>query len=346
MKKVNLIVLLIAGIFFSSCGADGSKGSLAGAGATFPLPYYNLAFKSYHDSTAIAVTYGGVGSGGGIRSLKDKIVDFAGTDAFLSDKEMKDMPFETIHIPSCMGAVVMAYNLPTVKNLNLSGEIVSEIFLGNITKWNDSKIAEINPNVTLPDIKITSVYRSDGSGTTYVFSDYLSKISSSWESKMGTAKALKWPVGIASKGNPGVAGTIKQTEGALGYIGSEYGFALKIPMANMRNSSGNFVLPSKETISAAASSALPKDSRVMITNSPAENAYPISCFTWLLIYKEQSYNGRSIEQAKLTIDLLKWMVGDKAQKMTEMVHYASLPKEAVNNALEALSSVTYNGAKL
>lgn len=346
MKKLSSVILAIMGLILVSCGGGSSKKSLAGAGATFPLPYYNLVFRAYQDTTNVIVTYGGVGSGGGIRSLKDEIVDFAGTDAFLSDKEMKDMPSEVIHVPTCMGAVVLAYNLPSIKELNLSGEVIAEIFLGNITRWNDSQIAALNGDVQLPDMKISPVYRSDGSGTTYIFSDYMSKISPVWADKIGTAKALKWPVGIASKGNPGVAGTIKQTEGTLGYIGSEYGFTLKIPMANIKNSSGNIIAPTAESISAAATNDLPKDTRVMITNASAANAYPISCFTWLLIYKEQAYRDRTAEQATLTIDLLKWMLGKDAQKMTTMVHYSPLPQVAIDNALEALDGVTYNGIKL
>lgn len=346
MKRIKSIILAVTALVLVACGGSSSKGSIAGAGATFPLPFYNLLFKSYQDTTSVVVTYGGIGSGGGIRSLKDKVVDIAGTDAFLSDKEMKDMPAEVIHIPTCMGAVVLAYNLPSVETLNLSGEIIADIFLGKITKWNDSLIVAMNSGVVLPDSKINPVYRSDGSGTTYVFSDYMSKVSDVWAEQMGTAKALKWPVGIAAKGNPGVAGTIKQTEGSLGYVGSEYGFSLKIPMATLKNSSGNLISPTTSSISAAASGDLPKDTRAMITNSSAADAYPISCFTWLLIYKEQAYNNKTIEQARLNVELLKWMLSDSSQDMTEIVHYAPLPKVAIDNALKSLEGVTYNGVKL
>lgn len=226
--------------------------NIAAAGATFPLPFYNLAFKTYQEKTGNAVTYGGIGSGGGIRSLKDKIVDFGGSDAYLSDAEMQEMPYATVHIPTCMGAVVMAYNLPEVKELKLSGEVVADIYLGKITKWNDAKIQELNPSVTLPNKELTPVYRSDGSGTTFVFSDYLTKVSNDWKENVGTGKSLKWPAGLAAKGNPGVAGTISQTPGAIGYVGSEYAFSLNIPMAQMKNSSGNFITPNTESISAAA----------------------------------------------------------------------------------------------
>lgn len=352
MKKIKLITIAhaaltcIVAFALTSCSSS-SKSSVTGAGATFPLPFYNIAFKAYQDSTNTLVTYGGIGSGGGIRSLKDKIVDFAGTDAFLSEKELKAMPGEVLHIPTCLGAIVLAYNLPSVNNINLNGEIIADIFLGNITKWNDTRIAELNTGISLPDLKITPTYRSDGSGTTFVFSDFMSKVSPAWAEQLGTAKALKWPVGIAAKGNPGVAGTIKQTEGAIGYIGSEYGFSLKIPMAKIQNSSGNFVSPTSESISAAASIEMPEDMRVMITNSASPEAYPISCFTWLLIYKDQSTSDKtSLEQAKETVKLMKWMLGKDAQNITKIVHYSPLPQSVVTNSLKALEGVTFGGNKL
>ena len=214
----NLLILILA-IAIASCGnskknkeSESKKMNIAAAGATFPLPFYNLAFKTYQEKTGNTVTYGGIGSGGGIRSLKDKIVDFGGSDAYLSDTEMQEMPYTTVHIPTCMGAVVMAYNLPEVKELKLSGEVVADIYLGKITKWNDAKIQELNPSVTLPNKELTPVYRSDGSGTTFVFSDYLTKVSNDWKENVGTGKSLKWPAGLAAKGNPGVAGTISQTQ--------------------------------------------------------------------------------------------------------------------------------------
>ncbi|MCC8173029.1 MAG: phosphate ABC transporter substrate-binding protein PstS [Odoribacter sp.] len=335
--------------FTSACGGKKQKeGSvtLTGAGATFPAPFYNLAFKEFQKEKSVNVTYGGVGSGGGIRSLKDKIVDFAGTDAFLSDDEMADMPGEVLHIPTCMGAVVMGYNIPGVDSLRLTGELIAEIYAGNITNWRDAKITSINEGVTLPDLTINPVYRSDGSGTTYVFSDYLSKVSNSWKENVGTGKALKWPAGIAAKGNPGVAGTISQTAGSIGYIGSEYAFALKIPVAAVQNSSGNYIYPGSEGISAAGRGDLPADTRAMITNSVEADAYPISCFTWILIYKEQNYNGRSEAQAKANLQLLDWMLGSEAQNMALKVHYASLPAGLIANSKQLLEQATYNGNTL
>ena len=254
------MILIALAAVLAACGQS-PKGSgrekLAGAGATFPLPYYNLAFKTYRDSVPAEVSYGGIGSGGGIRSLKDRIVDFAGSDAYLTDAEMAAMPDSVIHIPTCMGAVVMAYNLPGVEKLKLTGELVADIYLGKITRWNDARIRGINPGVQLPDLEIHPVYRSDGSGTTFVFSDYLTKVSPAWKETIGAGKSLEWPAGLAAKGNPGISGTVSQTEGAVGYIGSEYAFAQHISYASLQNKAGRFIDPTLESISAAAAGDLP-----------------------------------------------------------------------------------------
>ena len=341
---------MLAVIFSSNATNDvngpAKKVSISGAGATFPLPFYNLAFKTYQDKTGNSITYGGIGSGGGIRSLKDKIVDFGGSDAYLSDKEMSEMPATVVHIPTCMGAVVLAYNLPGVDNLKLTGDIIADIYLGKITKWNDAKIQELNPSVTLPNKELTPVYRSDGSGTTFVFSDYLTKVSNDWKENVGTGKSLKWPAGLAAKGNPGVAGTISQTPGAIGYVGSEYAFSLNIPMAQMKNSSGNFITPNTESISAAAKGEMPADTRTMITNSSAPDAYPISCFTWIILYKEQAYANRTLAQAQATVKLLDWMLSPEAQALTTKVHYSPLPQSAVANAKTLLNSISFEGKQV
>ena len=303
MKNLLFIGILILRLV--TCGytceagvPDGKKGTIAGASATFPLPFYNLAFKSYQDKTGVSVTYGGIGSGGGIRNQKDRVVDFGGSDAYLSDKEMSEMPSATVHVPTYMGAVVMAYNLPGVKDLKLTGEIIADIYLGKITRWNDNRIQTVNPGLNLPDRVLNPVYRSDGSGTTFVFSDYLTKISGEWADRVGTGKSLKWPAGLAAKGNPGVAGIISQTPGTIGYVGSEYAFALNIPIAQLKNKAGRFISPNAESISAAASGEMPADTRTMITNAPVSDAYPISCFTWIILYKEQAYNGWKLRRKK------------------------------------------------
>lgn len=351
----QLIIILIAAFIITSCGNTDQKAkssastkrlSLTAAGATFPMPYYNLAFKKYSKSKGTLVTYGGIGSGGGIRSLKDRVVDFGATDAFLSDKKAADMPAKIIHIPTCLGAVVIAYNLPGVEEMRLSNELLEAIFMGEITHWNDAKIKAENPDVNFPNMDITFVHRSDGSGTSYIFSDYMSKISRKWETEVGRGKSLKWPVGMGAKGNPGVAGTIKQSIGAIGYIGSEYAFAQKIPYAKIKNSSGNFIEPNIESISASANVDIPMDTRIMLTNSSDPYAYPISGFTWIILYKEQSYNGRSLAQAEETIHFLKWMIDKEAQAIAPQVHYAPLPAKAVERANEILKSVTYSGRRI
>ena len=350
MKKIfmSMMTLLIA-LALSSCG-EGAKEArkaqqLSGAGATFPLPFYNVVFEEFSKVNGDVVAYGGIGSGGGVRNLKDKIVDFAGSDAFLSDKDMAEMP-AVIHVPTCMGAVVLAYNLDGVKNLNLSGEIIADIFAGEIKKWNDPRIAAMNPNEALPDTDIIPVYRSDGSGTTFVFTDYLTKVSKNWATKYGAGKSVNFPAGQAAKGNPGVAGIISQTKNSIGYVGSEYAFAQKIPFAKIENSRGEIIEPSSASISAAASGEMPADTRTSITNSDASGAYPISCFTWIIIYKEQNYSDRTKDQAVATLDLLKYILSDEAQSITKEVHYAPLPAKAKELSMKNLKTVTYNGTAI
>ncbi|MCD7973064.1 MAG: phosphate ABC transporter substrate-binding protein PstS [Candidatus Azobacteroides sp.] len=353
MKKLSFLTLILLLVF--ACGnketknndnAGADKADLSGAGATFPQPFYNIIFKDYTSKTGNNVTYGGIGSGGGIRSLKDKTVDFGASDAYLSETELSEMEAEVLHIPTCMGAVVLSYNLKDVKDLKLTGELVADIFLGKITKWDDSRIKEINPGLNLPNKTITPVYRSDGSGTTFVFTDYLTKVSPEWEKSMGAGKSLKWKAGIAAKGNPGVAGSVAQTDGSIGYIGSEYALSLDIPIALLQNSAGNFVEPSAANISAAANIELPSDMRTMVTNSPEASAYPISCFTWIIVYKEQAYNKRSEAQANVLSDFLNYVISPDAQNVAANIHYAPLPEKALENAKNIVSQLTYNNESI
>ena len=350
MKKIFLSVIgMVIALAVTSCGGaankDGARKAqeLSGAGATFPLPFYNVVFEQFAEVNGDAVAYGGIGSGGGVRNLRDKIVDFAGSDAFLTEKEMADMP-AVIHVPTCMGAVVLAYNLEGVDNLNLSGELIANIFAGNITMWNDARIAALNPGAKLPAEAIIPAFRSDGSGTTFVFTDYLSKVSPMWKEKFGAGKSVNFPSGQAAKGNPGVAGVVKQTKNAIGYVGSEYAFAQKIPYARIMNQRGEIVEPTAASISAAASGEIPADTRCSITNSDAAGAYPISTFTWMIIYKEQNYSDRPKEQAVATLDLLQYILSDEAQKITSEVHYAPLPAKAKELSFANLKTVTYDGA--
>ena len=349
-RTFQSVLTLIVAAAMVACGNNSKRGSsepqeLSGAGATFPLPFYNVVFEQFGEVKGDQVAYGGIGSGGGVRNLRDKIVDFAGSDAFLSDKEMAEME-PVVHIPTCMGAVVMAYNLDGVDELRLSGEVIAEIFAGEVKMWNDERLAALNPDVKLPAEAIIPVYRSDGSGTTFVFTDYLAKVSPMWRERFGVGKSVNFPVGQAAKGNPGVAGVIKQTKNTIGYVGSEYAFAQKIPYARIRNPRGEFVLPSSATISAAASGEIPTDTRCSITNSNAVGAYPISTFTWIIIYKEQNYADRTKEQAVATLDLLKYILSDKAQGITSEVHYAPLPTKAKELSMTNLKTVTYDGISI
>ena len=351
MKKIiQSVMTLVIAIAMISCSGNSNKDGreaqeLSGAGATFPLPFYNVVFEQFGQVNGDQVAYGGIGSGGGVRNLRDKIVDFAGSDAYLSDKEMAEMA-PVVHIPTCMGAVVVAYNLDGVDELKLTGELVADIFAGEVKMWNDARLAELNPDAKLPNEPIIPVYRSDGSGTTFVFTDYLTKVSPMWASKYGVGISVNFPSGQAAKGNPGVAGVIKQTKNTIGYVGSEYAFAQKIPYASIQNQRGEFVLPSSATISAAASGDIPADTRCSITNSDAAGAYPISTFTWMIIYKEQNYSDRTKEQAIATLDLLKYILSDEAQNITSEVHYAPLPAKAKELSMTNLKAVTYDGVSI
>ena len=351
MKKIFLSVVTLAVAFtFVACGGNSNNGGrkaqeLSGAGATFPQPFYNVVFEKFGQINGDQVAYGGIGSGGGVRNLRDKIVDFAGSDAFLTDNEMAEMA-PVVHIPTCMGAVVVAYNLDGVKELKLTGEIIAAIFAGEIKMWNDERLAALNPDEKLPAEAIIPVYRSDGSGTTFVFTDYLTKVSPMWKEKFGAGKSVNFPSGQAAKGNPGVAGVIKQTKNTIGYVGSEYAFAQKIPYARVQNPRGEFVLPSSATISAAAMGEIPADTRCSITNADAAGAYPISTFTWMIIYKEQNYSDRSKEQAAATLDLLKYILSDDAQHITTEVHYAPLPYRAKELSMTNLKTVTFDGISI
>ena len=351
MKKIiNTVMTLTLVLAFVACGSkenNGGRGAqeLSGAGATFPLPFYNVVFEQFGQVNGDQVAYGGIGSGGGVRNLRDKIVDFAGSDAFLSDKEMAEMP-PVVHVPTCMGAVVLAYNLDGIGELCLTGELIADIFAGKINKWNDERLVQFNPGVALPDADIIPVFRSDGSGTTFVFTDYLTKVSPMWAAEYGAGKSVDFPTGQAAKGNPGVAGVIKQTKNSIGYVGSEYAFAQKIPYARVQNKKGELVMPTPATISAAASGDIPADTRCSITDADASGAYPISTFTWMIIYKEQNYSGRTKEQAMATLDLLNCVLADEAQGITSEVGYAPLPDKAKELSAANLKTVTYDGTPI
>ncbi len=344
MKKIKLLVAAFS-LLLAACPMAKAQ-SISGAGATFPQPFYNTAFMAYDNLAHTKITYGGIGSGGGIRSLKDKVVDFGASDAFLSNQEMKEMPAPIVHIPTCSGAVVIAFNLPGINQIKLTPNVLTEIFTGNIKNWNHPALKKLNPGVRFPNKEITVVHRSDGSGTTNMFTDYLCKVSGYWKSRIGSGKTVNWPCGIGAKGNPGVAGTVHQTVGSIGYIGSEYAFAERISSALLQNKSGRFIKASIASTSAAGKGKIPADTRVMLTDSPAKDAYPIAGFTWLIIYQNQNYNGRSIAQAQATLKLLDWMISRGGQSFATKTNYAPLPPQVAARAKAILRTVTYGGKRI
>jgi phosphate transport system substrate-binding protein len=351
MKKVGLFILAV--IIFTACSGEkkdmkslkegvSSTTEILGAGATFPYPFYSKVFDEYNKIKGVKVNYQAIGSGGGIKQLINKTVDFGATDAFMDDKELAEAGKTIVHIPTCLGAVVVTYNLPGNPKLKFTGEVIADIFLGNIKKWNDKRIAELNPDVKLPNQKMVIVHRSDGSGTTYIFSDYLTKISKEWETKVGMGKSLDWPVGLGGKGNQGVAGLVQQTPGSIGYVELVYSQTNNMPAAILKNSSGNFIEPTINSVSLSANFDLPADTRVSLTNSNAPEGYPMSSFTWLIIYQELAYNNRDENHAKEIVDLIWWMI-HQGEQYAEPLHYSPLSKQAQLKAEVLLKTVTYNG---
>lgn len=319
--------------------------AIMGAGATFPYPLYSKMFDVYHKQNGVQVNYQSIGSGGGIRQLTNKTVDFGASDAFLDDQQMKGMPAPVVHVPICLGAVAVTYNLPGNPEIKLTPDILADIFLTKLTKWNDKRIQEVNKGAKLPDVKIVVVHRSDGSGTSFIFTDYLSKISTEWNEKVGRGKSVKWPGGLGAKGNEGVSGLVKQLPGSIGYCELAYTIQNDMPQATVRNKAGNFVKPTLEATSLAADGEIPSDTRISLTDPDAEKGYPIAGFTWILLYKEQNYDGRKKEQAKAVLDLVWWMVHN-GQKYAKPLDYAPLPGKAVKLAEAILKSITCNGKGL
>jgi phosphate transport system substrate-binding protein len=338
---VLVFFLMLAGIT-----AFAAEKELIGAGATFPQPLYSKLFDVYNQQNRIMINYQGIGSGGGINQLVKKTVDFGGTDAFMTEKELKDAGTPVLHIPTCLGAVVVTYNLPGNPKINFTPDVVADIFLGKITKWNDAKIIAANKDMRLPDLSISVVHRADGSGTTYIFSEYLTKVSKEWKEKMVTGKSLNWPQGqIGQKGNPGVAGFVTQTPGAVGYVELLYALQNKMPYGNIKNKSGRFIEPTTKSVSSAANVKIPDDTNVSLTDTEAKDGYPISSFTWLIFYKEQNYGGRTKEKADTLARLLVWMVTD-GQKYVEPLQYSALSKEASEKSMKIIKSITYKGAAI
>ena len=312
--------------------------TLNGAGATFPNPMYQKWFSEYHKAHPdIQFNYQSIGSGGGIRQVLAQTVDFGASDGPMTDQQLAEAKTKILHIPTVLGAVVPAYNIPGVNTeLKFTPEALAGIFLGKITSWNDPAIAKANPGVNLPNQTIIVVHRSDGSGTSFIWTDYLSKVSPEWKSRVGSDTSVKWPIGMGGKGNEGVSGMVHQLAGSIGYVELIYAVQNKIPYGVVRNSSGNFVKASLESVTAAAASApkMPADFRVSITNAPGKEAYPISSFTWLLIPAQS----RDANKGKILHDFLSWMASD-GQQMTAALTYAPLPENVAAKVKDAIKQV-------
>jgi phosphate transport system substrate-binding protein len=317
--------------------------TLLGAGSSFINPLFSKMFADYNAKTGIQVNYQSIGSGGGILQLTNKTVDFGASDGPLNDEQTAKFGVPVLHIPQASGAVVITYNLPgDNNNLNLTPDIIADIFLGKVKTWNDARITSINKGVKIPDLPILVAHRSDGSGTTNIFTNYLSKVSAEWKAKVGSAGAVNWPTGLGGKGNEGVAGLVKQTPGAIGYVELIYALQNKMDYAKIQNKKGKFILPSIASVTAAGNVALPADAKIFITDTDAADGYPIAGFTWVLIYKEQNYNSRSKDRATKLLKLLWWNIHE-GQAFTEPLNYSPLSKQALKVAENILKSATYDG---
>jgi phosphate transport system substrate-binding protein len=351
LKFVVWIGVLLLGFVALACtgggtGSGAGSVNLQGAGATFPNPLYQKWLSEDGQRYPnVKIDYQSIGSGGGIKQLKDQTVDFGASDSPMKDEDLKSAPGEIVHIPTVLGAVVITYNLTGINQpLRFSPEVLADIFLGKIKKWNDPKIVADNSGVTLPGNDITVVHRSDGSGTSAVFTDYLSKVSPEWKEKVGSGTSPSWPIGIGGKGNEGVTGQVKNTPNTIGYVELAYAVQNKLPVAQVKNSSGNYITPSIDAVTAAASGSAantPEDLRVSITNASGPQAYPISSYTYILVYKNQKDAGKG----KALVDFLWWGIHD-GEGFAKDLQYAPLPDDIVKRAEAKINSITANGAAL
>jgi phosphate transport system substrate-binding protein len=338
-RRISFLVMLLLAVMAMP---GFSQLKLNGAGATFPYVIYSKWFDVYHKKTGTEFNYQSIGSGGGIKQVIEGTVDFGASDAPMSDEQLQQVQekqgTEVLHIPTVMGAVVVTYNLPAAgRGLRLSPDVLGGIFLGAISKWNDPKITEINPGKNLPDESIIVAHRSDGSGTTNIFTDYLTKANKGWAEKVGKGTSVNWPVGLGGKGNEGVAGLIKQSEGSIGYVELAYAVQNNLPYAALQNKAGRYVQPTFDAVSAAAAGSvktMPADLRVSITNADGKDSYPISGFTWLLIYKKS----KDKEKATAIVKFLRWAMA-QGQSYANELYYAPLPKQVVKLCEKKIASI-------
>ncbi|MBE0568810.1 MAG: phosphate ABC transporter substrate-binding protein PstS [Deltaproteobacteria bacterium] len=347
-KLTGFLAGTLAVVALSIGAVSGASAEMAinGAGATFPYPLYSKWFYEYSNANpGVKFNYQSIGSGGGIKQITAGTVDFGATDAPMSEEAMGKLPGPIFHLPMAMGAVVVVYNLEGVPSgLRLTQDLLADIFLGKITRWNDPKIFGLNKDLKLPNADIVVAHRSDGSGTTDIFTNYLSTVNAVWRAKVGRGAAVKWPVGLGGKGNEGVAGVVKQTPGAIGYVELAYAKQNNMTVASLRNREGQFVAPTIEATSAAAAGAaktMPADFRVSIVDSPGKESYPIAGLTWLLVYKDQ----KNEAMGKALVQFLKWAIRD-GQKMEEALDYAQLPKPVVDMVDKTLRQINYQGKSL
>jgi len=337
--------LLVAALGLAALAGTAAAQKLTGAGATFPYPIYSKWFDMYKEKTGVEINYQSIGSGAGIQQVKAGTVDFGASDAALSAAQMKDMPRKVVHIPTVAGAVALAYNLPGMNGqLKLTSELITDIYMGKITVWNDKKIAAANPGVEMPAAPILPVHRSDGSGTTNIFVTYLSAVSAPWKEMVGAGTSVSWPAGVGGKGNDGVAGVVRQTPGAIGYVELAYAEQNKLSVALLKNKAGNFVAPSLASTTAAVQSslaALEKDVRTPIANAAAPEAYPIAGMTFLLVYQDQ----KDAAKAKALVDFINWAMHD-GQAVVEELNYAKLPESVIKVNMGTLGTLSANGKKL
>lgn len=333
MSNLLLVLITLLGL-----NANAAQTLINGAGATFPFPLYSKWFSDYQKhKPEVAINYQSIGSGGGIRQFLDNTIDFGASDAPMNEEQLAKAKTPVLHIPTTLGAVVMSYNVAGVESgLKLTGEVIADIFLGNIKKWDDAKITSLNPGKKLSG-EIVVAHRSDGSGTSAVFTDYLSKVSPAWKEKVGQGTAVNWPVGLGGKGNEGVAGLIKQTPGSIGYIEYIYAESNKLPYASLKNKAGNFVLPSTKAVTAAADATIksvPEDFRVSITDAEGKQSYPVSSYTYLLVYKTQP----DAVKGKLLVDFLRWAMKD-GQNSAEALMYSRLPKSLITKIEATINTI-------
>ena len=336
MIKLHKTKILGLAIALGVSASASAQMMINGAGATFPYPIYSKWFDEYAKvDPSVRFNYQSIGSGGGQKQIMAQTVDFGASDGPMSDDNLAKAPGKIFHIPTVAGAVVISYNLPGSPKLKLDGDTIAGMYLGQIKKWNDPKLTALNPGTKLPDQDIVVVHRSDGSGTTFIFTDYLSKISPEWKTKVGTNTSVNWPTGLGGKGNEGVSGQIKQTPGAIGYVELIYAIQNKMPDAQVKNAAGQVVEPTLESVTAALATAeIPDDFRFSMTNAPGENSYPIAGATWLLVYEQQ----KDPAKGKKLVEFLKWALA-KGEGMAKELNYAPLPDNVQQRVLKRIDDI-------